>query len=434
MAEIPVLEQKITVLYVEGRPRWEYRYIKSEMIRDKTVDISCILTSAEPNYAQAHTEISEPATYRFFPFNTFPTKMDQLMECDVVLFGDVDRRDFTDAQLQLISDFVGKKGGGFGMIAGEQWSPGSYRETPIDRLLPVRVTGSEPQKRVADVSEGFRPVLTRDGAASPMYRFYDDPKENEVFVKETLLPMYWYCGLSGKLSNEGIRIHVKRGAVALAEHPTDAEPDGSKAPLLVVGRFGAGQTLFSAYDETWRWRFYTGQSHFDSYWIQQLRYLARNRKLCRKRVTLCPDRASYHPGQRTVHLTLRIYDPELLPKLSGKMTIKLIDARTKAVVRTEILQNSPDRQERYVGSFPADRAGIFRVAVVEPALQARRLDDETIEVTDAGENSEDESNLGSCCSSPMAGKSLAIAPWTNSSAVSRRMPGKGVRFLCLQHR
>jgi len=45
--------------------------------------------------------------------------MDQLMEVDVVLFGDVDPRQFTTAQLKMLNDFVSEKGGGFGMIAAK---------------------------------------------------------------------------------------------------------------------------------------------------------------------------------------------------------------------------------------------------------------------------------------------------------------------------
>ena len=40
------------MLYVDGYPRWEYRYIKNEMIRDVTVNIACLLTSADPTFAQ----------------------------------------------------------------------------------------------------------------------------------------------------------------------------------------------------------------------------------------------------------------------------------------------------------------------------------------------------------------------------------------------
>ena len=30
-----MLDAKVNVLYVDGYPRWEYRYIKNEMIRDR---------------------------------------------------------------------------------------------------------------------------------------------------------------------------------------------------------------------------------------------------------------------------------------------------------------------------------------------------------------------------------------------------------------
>ena len=51
-AQVAVLDAKLSVLFVDGSPRWEYRYLKNEMIRDKTVDISCLLTSADPTFAQ----------------------------------------------------------------------------------------------------------------------------------------------------------------------------------------------------------------------------------------------------------------------------------------------------------------------------------------------------------------------------------------------
>ena len=136
-ATVAVLDAKITVLYVDGYPRWEYRYIKNEMIRDKTVNISCLLTSADPSFAQE----GDPATDKVpRPIPRFPESIEELMKYDVVLFGDVDPRQFTDRQLQLISDFVSKKGGGFGMIAGPRWSPVAYSNTPIEPLLPVNIS------------------------------------------------------------------------------------------------------------------------------------------------------------------------------------------------------------------------------------------------------------------------------------------------------
>ena len=122
---ISVVDDKLTILYVEGLPRWEYRYIKNEMIREKTANISCILTSADPSFSQEHSDVKahgDAHKYRYFPFSQFPNTMDQLMEVDVVLFGDVDPRQFTTAQLKMLNDFVSEKGGGFGMIAGSKYA------------------------------------------------------------------------------------------------------------------------------------------------------------------------------------------------------------------------------------------------------------------------------------------------------------------------
>jgi hypothetical protein len=46
--------------------------------------------------------------------------------------------------------------------------------------------------------------------------------------------------------------------------------------------------MFTAIDDSWRWRFYTGESVFDTYWVQQLRHLARSKKLGQRRLTFEP--------------------------------------------------------------------------------------------------------------------------------------------------
>ena len=84
------------------------------------------------------------------------------------------------------------------------------------------------------ITEGFRPTLTQAGAASSIFRFSADRAANERFLKEELQPIFWYA--------KGIAVKPGVGEV-YAEHPLDGAPDGRKAPLLVLGRFGAGRTL-----------------------------------------------------------------------------------------------------------------------------------------------------------------------------------------------
>jgi uncharacterized membrane protein len=339
-AQISVLDAKISVLYVDGYPRWEYRYLKNEMIRDKTVDISCLLTSADAGFAQEGDK----------PIRRFPESIEELMDYDVVLFGDVDPRFFTDTQLQLVSEFVSRKGGGFAMIAGPKFSPQAFHGTAIEPVLPVAISRVEASDSAATITQGFRPVLTQVGQASSIFRFFADRQQNDKFLRDDIQPIFWYC--RGVTPKPGV------GEV-YAEHPSDVGPDGRKAPILVLGRFGAGRTLFSAIDDSWRWRFYTGESVFDTYWVQQLRYLARSRKIGQRKVTLTAGRPVYELGGQ-VRLTLRILDPVLLQQLPEQIRVEIRDANSQPL-RFENLLRQEGQNDLYTGSYTADRVGKFTV-------------------------------------------------------------------------
>lgn len=359
-AQVAVLDAKISVLYVDGYPRWEYRYIKNEMIRDRTVNISCLLTSADPSFAQE----GDPAVEGFpGPVKRFPESIEELMQYDVVLFGDVDPRQFTDSQLQLVADFVSKRGGGFGMVAGPKWSPVAYRNTIIEAVLPVGISRAQAENGAELLTQGFRPTLTQAGAASSVFRFSADRALNERFVKEELQPIFWYA--KGITSKPGV------GEV-YAEHPNETAPDGRKAPLLVFGRFGAGRTLFSAIDDSWRWRFYTGESVFDTYWIQQLRYLARSKKLGQRRLTFTSNRPAYEQFDQ-VRLQLRVLDPVLLQQLPEAIDVEMIDEQA-GIVRRDKLLRQEGQPENYAASFTADTVGRYTMRLAPIAGDAAALD------------------------------------------------------------
>ena len=230
---VSVLDAKVSVLYVDGYPRWEYRYLKNEMIRDRSMEISCLLASADASFLQEGTK-SLPSSSRTAQGH-FPDTLPELLEYDCIVIGDVDPRYFSDSQLQLISDFV-SRGGGLYMIAGPLHAPQQYRNTAIEPLLPVtlgKVEGTDPGTPITD---GFRPVLTKAGNNTSIFRFLPDRLQNDRYLKDDLPLIYWYC--------RGVTAKPSVGEV-LAEHPSDIGPDGRKAPILVAGRFG-GRTLFSA--------------------------------------------------------------------------------------------------------------------------------------------------------------------------------------------
>ncbi len=346
-AVVSVLDAKITALFVDGYPRWEYRYLKNAMIRDKTISVSCLLASADANFLQEGNKPLPSAAST--SAGHFPDTIEQLMEYDVVIFGDVDPRYFSDTQLQLVNEFV-NRGGGFEMVAGERFSPQAYKNTPIEPLLPVTIARTESTDAASVISQGFRPSVTKAGAATSIFRFLPDREKNDDYLRNQIQPLFWYC--------RGITAKPSVGEV-LAEHPTEMGSDGHKSPLLVAGRYG-GRTLFSAVDESWRWRFYTGESVFDSYWVQQLRYLARNRKIGQRRITVTSDQPVYELGGQ-VRLMLRVIDPALVRQLPDQLRVQLKDGNGNAVRNENLVRQDGSGGETYVGSFTADRVGKFTV-------------------------------------------------------------------------
>ena len=356
-----VLDAKINVLYVEGYPRWEYRYIKNEMLREPTINLSCYLQSADSGFTQEHSRIDNSVGLKYFPYNKFPESPEQLQEADVVLFGDVDPQRLSDSQLQMIRTFVEEYGGGFGMIAGTSWSPLAYRNTPIQDLLPVTIANVQAGPPGA-ISSGFRPVVTKEGEESSIFRFFGDRPKNEQYMKERIPPLFWYC--------RGVSPKPGLGEV-YAEHPTDTMADGRKAPILVVGHFGAGRTLFSATDDSWRWRFYTGESVFDTYWVQQLRYLARSKKLGSRGMTFTSLRDSYEVGDQ-IRLSLHILNRKLLQQLPEELAVEINDGNGQ-IIRRETLVKQEGQGDTYIAQFAAERIGSFTAKLPPITAEAREL-------------------------------------------------------------
>jgi uncharacterized membrane protein len=345
--QVAVLDAKLNVLFVDGYPRWEYRYVKNEMIRDATVNISCFLTSADPTFAQEGDAPDEKANFPG-PIKRFPESIEEMLRYDVVIFGDVDPRQFTDAQLQLVKDFVSKRGGGFGMVSGPRNAPVAYKNTALEELLPVSINRVQ-EGKPPSIKEGFRPELTKDGLESSIFRFFEDKPRNEQFVKNEIQPVFWFAS--------GVQLKSGVGEV-YAQHPTATAPDGRKSPLLVLGRYGAGRTLFSAIDDSWRWRFYTGENVFDTYWIQQFRYLARSKKLGQRKLTFQSFRPAYELGDQ-VRLSLKILDPQLLGQLPEIIPVEVAAADGQTAYRENLVRQE-GQTDLYLASYAADRIGKFR--------------------------------------------------------------------------
>jgi uncharacterized membrane protein len=353
-----VLDAQINALYVDGYPRWEFRYLKNEMIREKTVNVSSLLLSADDDFTQDADPAIEKDGKLIFPgpITRFPETAEELSKYDVLYIGDVDPTYFSPTQQKLIIDFVGN-GGGLCWIAGAVYTPEAYRDTPLSVLLPIIPDELDPRARVMAPSDNdpFNLVLTAAGRDSNLFRFFDDAELNVKQIGE-LPPMYWYKPVLG----------VAPAAEVLAVHPTITQ-GGNPLPLIVTGHYKRGRTVFSAVADTWRWRRYTGEPLFQSYWLQMSRLLYRNKALGEnKQVELAAESNAVEVGS-SLKATLDVKDPTLLSQMPAQIPVLLMDKNSPggAPVGTLTLARSGNSPEHFEGSLTMTQVGDYQL-VIQP--------------------------------------------------------------------
>ncbi len=303
----------IKVLYIEGYARYDYRFVKTLLEREserdksnKTVDLKVLLLDADNEYASEDKSA----------LVDFPTK-DELYNYDVVILGDADPKDakLGERNLQHLADFVRERGGGFLMIAGPRYSPHAYRDTPIRDILPVLPL--VPAQVEGDYSHSYRPELTPVGRFHPLFRFSPDAAENEV-IWNHLPELYWWA--------EGFRLQP--AAEVLMDRPGqkgEGRATDAAQPLLVQQFVGAGRSMFLGSDETWRWRFREDELHFNQFWMQMVRYLARSRL---GRIELRLDRQTAYRRGEPIKVSVRFPDDQ--PPPTAETNVEVVVTRTPA--------------------------------------------------------------------------------------------------------
>lgn len=357
---VNVLNERVNVLYVEGAPRYEYRYLKNALVREPTVEVSVLLLEADEQFVQEGTD----------PIRRFPDDPSELDRYDIVIMGDIDPGGgwLSTAQMEMLVDFVGQRGGGFALIAGERYAPRHFADTPLEKLIPVRIDPTFLGRYEADLVNGFAPRLTEAGKASRLFRFSPD-RDESLRMFDQLPRLYWIAQTLGP----------KPGATVLADHPDLATAFGPM-PLIVAGRYGAGKLLIQATDDTWRWRRHTGEALHDAYWVHVVRELTAVGRLARdRRYAVRTDRKTYSFGS-TVHVEVEVFDPELLGRQLDEFEVAFsaltVDEQTSwersgassgAIDRVGSVRvhRISEQSPVYEGSFVPGRPGRFVVNVTD---------------------------------------------------------------------
>jgi len=363
-AQTTVMDAKVNVLYVEGYPRWEYRYLKNELLREGTINVSVLLLSADESFSQEGTVRKNAdgsihklpdGTDDIWTIQRFPETEEEMLKYDVILLGDVEPDFFSPSQMQLVLNFVKKHGGGIGWIAGDQYNPNSYKDTALLPLLPIDPDDQQHPSLPPSRNVEFKVQATPEGYNTPLFRFFDTPELNKKQMAENP-SMYWYKPVLGP-----------HGPVqVLAEHPSDTA-GGQKMPLLVYGQYGDGRVLFSGIADTWRWRRYKGEPLYQSYWLQVCRMLYAGRvKGQNHKVELLANGRSATVNQ-PMPLMVTIHDPTMLPAAPPQLTIRVTDDAGNPL-EPVVLSRVGENGNTYTGELTSDTVGKLHLQVAPGSM------------------------------------------------------------------
>ncbi len=374
--KIRVIDGKIKVLLIEQYPRWEFKYLQALLARDRRVELKTYLAEADPVLAT----LPNSQYVKQVPAG----KVDLIDKYDLVIVGDVDPRTISTNQLNDISDFVNKFGGGLIVMPGRRFGPGAWRGTPMEKLLPIEVDTTRKTVRGTDLTDSNdRPIkleVTPLGYDSPMLRLSDKSEESKK-IWSKLPPIYWDAWVS----------RAKPGASVLMVDPDPAKSSRSgKMPIVAMQQYGLGQVLYVGTDNTWRWRKNAADRYHATLWGQMVQRLSLPHLLGEsKRTQLSADKKKYVTGDK-VTIYARLYTETYEPVVEKSVNGVYQSAGRSPVPVT--LRPLPEQPGLYRGEFIAPEAGTYSFNVDRDAKEKLiiNVDEPRLEL---GETALDEATL-----------------------------------------
>ncbi len=339
---VNVASDVASVLYVEGEPRWEYKFMRRALEDDKSLRlVSMLRTTTNGVYRQG---VDSPDELK----DGFPRTREDLFKYDALVIGNIPAAYFTKVQQQLMQEFVNLRGGSVLFLGGSKTlGAGGWGNTVLNDVLPVKVP---------EAANSFHRVMaqaavTVRGQRESWLKFSDDAADNaRQWNSLPMLADYQDLGA------------LKPAAASLMT----VKVQNKEQPLLVTQSYGRGHASIFATGGSWRWQMSlpVADQHHEAFWRQMMRALVTDvpRQVefvatsqgddIRIRATLRDK--SYQPQRDlqvtavttlptgyTENLTLKpvtdqpgVYEASMTPDASGTFFIDMLARRGKEVVST----------------------------------------------------------------------------------------------------
>ena len=338
-ALIDVRDRREKILYFEGEPRFELKFIRRAVTDDKNLEVVALQRTADNKFLRLGVDNADELVAGF------PKTREELFAYRGLVLGSIEAGAFTGDQLRMIAEFVDRRGGGLLALGGPRaFSEGGYAGTAVADSLPVVLDPGQRDKDGELVRMNVRP--TRAGAASAV---------TQVATTETASMERWntmpVVTAVNRLSA------IKPGATVLLSGADSARRD---YPVLVFQRYGRGKAFAFTPQDSWVWQMHATMAVDDltheNFWRQLLRWVV-DEVPDQVEIRMTSDRVE--PGS-TVAFTASVSDKAFLDLNDASVIGDGEQPRRRHARRTDVM----GRREggRVPGQLHGEDAGLVRGA------------------------------------------------------------------------
>jgi hypothetical protein len=352
-ALVEVRNAREKILYVEGEPRYEMRFIRAAVAADSNIQLVALQRTAEGKFLRLDIDGADELA------SGFPKSRAELFKYRSIILGSIEASFFTHDQLAMLADFVNVRGGGLLFLGGRRsFAEGGYAGTPLADVMPVVVTGDA----VADSMTFFanlKVALTPAGASHAVAQIAESPSASIARWKS--LP---------QITTVNRIRQVKPGAVTLisgsiAPNGRAGEPGAPlrdyEQPVLVYQHYGRGMAIAFPVQDSWAWQMDPSSSAedqtFSRFWRQTIRWLVGD---VPERVVVSLPTDQTNP-RTPVNIRASVADSLFIARNDAKVTAHV--SSDSGVSRDLPLDWAIDRDGEYRAAFTPDSPGLYTIKV-----------------------------------------------------------------------
>jgi hypothetical protein len=362
-ALVVVRDRREKILYVEGEPRSEMTFIRRAVASDSNLQLVTLQRTAENKFLRIDVDNGEELA------GGFPKTREDLFKYRGIILGSVDASLFTREQLQMLTDFVGVRGGGLLLLGGRHaFGEGGYAGTPLAPVMPVVIAGEAVPDSLTLLAD-IKAELTPAGAANAATQVAATEDKSSARWK-TMPPVTSVNYLRG----------LKPGAVVLLN---GVVPDGGRAdlpsehlrhyeqPVLAYQRYGKGLSIALPVQDTYLWQMDpttpVDDPTFVTFWRQLLRWLTSD---VPNRVTIV-SQSDVASVREPIALTAEVADSGFVMRNDTHVVVHL--TAPSGATRDLPMEWAVDRDGEYRATFTPDEAGNYQIVAEATSPNGTRV-------------------------------------------------------------